>query len=392
MISERLAAQAKCHTQLPEPNNLREVDRMNDLKKTPFYDTHLRYGGKIIDFAGWALPVHFKKSIIEEHHATRNSATLFDVSDMGELEIRGENSLAMLQKLLVNDIAKGNPGRVIYSPMCNERGGCVDDLMVCCYSTEHYMLVINAGNIEKDYEWVKQVAKQFPGVSVKNISSETAQVAIQGPDSERIIQSLTKTPLSEIKYYRFVDKVDIAGINTMVARTGYTGEDGFEIYCTPEDGPALWDAIIGAGAIPAGLGCRDTLRFEASMPLYGQELDDVRGPIEAGLQRFVAFKKPDFIGRDALLKQHREGPSVKLVGFEMVGRGIARTGYPILNGAEKVGYVTTGSYAPTLGKNLGMGYVPPSLAEIGTEFDVEIRGKGVRARVIPMPFYKRGAK
>jgi len=369
---------------------------VDNLKKTPFYETHLKYGGKIIDFAGWALPVHFKKSIIEEHHATRNAATLFDVSDMGELLVTGKDALPMLQKLLVNDIAKGKPGRVIYSPMCNPQGGCVDDLMVCCYSTEHYLLVINAGNIQKDFDWVTKVAADFDEVCVKNLSDETAQVAIQGPKSEAILQRITNAQLSELKYYRFIDDVQVAGKKSMISRTGYTGEDGFEVYCSPEDGPALWDAIIEAGEadglIPAGLGCRDTLRFEASMPLYGQELDDVRGPIEAGLSKFVAFKKPDFIGRDVLLKQREDGPSVVLVGFEMVGRGIARTGYPILKEGGKVGYVTTGSFAPTVGKNLGMGYVTPELAEVGTEFDVEIRGKAVQARVIPMPFYKKGAK
>jgi len=368
---------------------------LDGLKKTPLYETHIKYGGKIIDFAGWALPVQFT-SILEEHHLTRKGVTIFDVSDMGELDIRGPGSLEMLEKLLVNNISKGYPGRVIYSPMCNPEGGCVDDLMVCCLGPEHYMLVINAGNIEKDFNWVKGVAKPWPGVKITNESSATAEVAVQGPLSEAAVQTITKAPLADLKYYHLYRDVDVAGINTMFARTGYTGEDGFEIYCTPEEAPKLWDAIVEAGKPfglqPAGLGCRDTLRFEASMPLWGQEMDDTHGPIEAGLRRFVYFKKPDFIGREALWKKHKEGTDVRLVGFEMVGRGIARTGYPILKDGEKVGCVTTGSYAPTLDKNLGMGFVKTALTELDTEFDVEIRGRGIRAKVVKMPFYKRGAE
>lgn len=369
---------------------------MADLNKTPLYPVYEKYGGKIIDFAGWALPVNFRKSILEEHHLTRTKTALTDVSDMGELVITGEGSLEMLQKLLSNDIAKGNMGRVIYSHLCNPWGGCVDDLMCLSWAPDHYMLVINAGNIEKDFLWVKEVAKPWPKVQVRNISRETAEMAIQGPLSEKVMQTITKAPLGELKYYRFFDNVDIAGINTLISRTGYTGEDGFEIYVTPAQAPELWDAILEAGQpfeiIPAGLGCRDTLRFEASMPLYAQELDDYHGPVHAGLSRFISFKKPDFIGREIQLKLYTEGPAEKLVGFEMTGRGIARSHYPILKNGEKIGYVTTGSFCPTLNKNLGMGYVKSGFAGAGTEFDVEVRGKAVAARVIPMPFYKRGAK
>jgi aminomethyltransferase len=369
------------------------VADFSKLNKTPFFSLYEQYGGKIIDFAGWALPVNFKKSILEEHFACRKEATLTDVSDMGELLVTGEGSLEFLQKLLVNDIAKGKMGRVIYSPMCNPWGGCVDDLMCLCWAPDHYMLVINAGNIEKDFLWAKEIAKGFPKVKVQNLSKKTAEVAIQGPWAEKITQTMTDTNLAEIKYYRFKDNVKINGINCLVSRTGYTAEDGFEIYIDPKDSAALWNSMLEKGApmglIPAGLGCRDTLRFEGSMPLYGQELDDYHGPVEAGLSRFVGWDKPDFIGKEKLVDQRDNGTKVKLVGFEMTGRGIARMHYPIKKNGEPIGYVTTGSMSPTIGKNLGMGYVPVEMSEIGTEFDVEIRGKDVPAKVIAMPFYRR---
>ncbi len=251
----------------------------------------------------------------------------------------------------------------------------------------------------RDRVWLEPTGPASPPEASPDLlswSPERIEVAVQGPLSQPAMQTITKAPLADLKYYHLYKDVDVAGINTIFARTGYTGEDGFEIYCTPKEAPALWDAIVEAGKPfglqPAGLGCRDTLRFEASMPLYGQEMDDTHGPIEAGLRRFVYFKKPDFISREALWKKHKEGTDVKLVGFEMVGRGIARTGYPILKDGEKVGYVTTGSFAPTLDKNLGMGFVKTALTELDTEFDVEIRGRGVKAKVCKMPFYKRGAE
>ena len=369
-----------------------------ELKKTPLYETHLKYGGRIIDFEGWALPVQFS-SIKEEHHACRNAAALWDVSDMGELLVEGPGALDLLQFLLVNDIANGYPGRVIYSPMCYPNGGVVDDMMVVCLKDGKYLLVINAGNIDKDFEWVSGAAKYFRDVTLKNLSKDIAEVALQGPNSERILQRIAKYPLNEIKYYHGVEHVDVAGIDTLITRTGYTGEDGFEIYCKASDGPALFDAIMdaddGDGLVPAGLGCRDTLRFEASMPLYGQELDANHGPLEAGLGRFVAFQKGTyFVGSRALMEQREKGLPSKLVGLEMVDKGVPRTGYKVFDesGEKELGYVTTGSYSPTLDKYLAMAFVPVDYSSIGTRLTVEVRGKKLLAEVVKMPFYKREGK
>lgn len=369
-----------------------------ELKKTPLYETHLKYGGKIIDFEGWALPVQFS-SIKEEHHACRNAAALWDVSDMGEILVEGTQALDLLQMLLVNDIGKGYPGRVIYSPMCYPNGGTVDDMMVICLSGGRYLLVVNAGCIEKDFDWISGLARYFEGVTVKNISSEIAEVALQGPNSERILQKIARYPLNEIKYYHGVENVDVAGINCLITRTGYTGEDGFEVYCKAEDGPALFDAIMEAGQddglVPAGLGCRDTLRFEASMPLYGQELDPNHGPLVAGLGRFVAFGKGTyFVGARALMEQREKGLPHKLVGLNMLEKGVPRTGYKVFDesGEKELGYVTTGSYAPTLDKYLAMAYVPVDYSQIGTRLRVEIRGKKHLAEVVKMPFYRREGK
>ncbi|NPV70829.1 MAG: glycine cleavage system aminomethyltransferase GcvT [Firmicutes bacterium] len=366
---------------------------MEDLKKTPLYQIHQKYGGRIIDFGGWALPVQFT-GIKEEHQAVRTAAGLFDVSHMGEFFIHGPDALALVQRVTCNDIARGTPGRVIYSPMCNERGGVVDDLMVYCLGDGGYMMVPNAANIDKDWAWVKDNVKGLK-VDLRNASSETGEVALQGPDSEAILQRLTRTNLKEIKYYRFQEHVEVAGVRSIVSRTGYTGEDGFEVYCKPDDTPLVWEAIMEAGhdygIVPCGLGCRDTLRFEAGMPLYGHELDDDRTPLEAGLDRFVSFAKGDYVGREALLKQKNEGLKIKLAGFEMVDRGVPRAGYPVLLDGHEIGWVTTGTYSPTFDKNLGMAYVPAELARPGVELVVGVRGKELRIVTVPLPFYKRGA-
>ncbi|MGE5485161.1 MAG: glycine cleavage system aminomethyltransferase GcvT [Ignavibacteriales bacterium] len=368
---------------------------MENLKKTPLFETHQKYGGRIIDFGGWALPVQFT-GIKDEHLAVRNAAGLFDVSHMGEFFVRGKDALALVQRVTCNDIAKGTAGRVIYSPMCNERGGVVDDLMACCLEDGGYMLVVNASNIDKDFDWVTSHATGL-NVKVDNASARTGEVALQGPKSEVILQRLTDTNLSEIKYYRIRENVKVAGVHTTVARTGYTGEDGFEVYCDAADTPMLWDAIMEAGEdegiIPCGLGARDTLRFEAGMPLYGHELDDERTPIEAGLERFVSFTKGDYIGREALLKQKTGGPAVRLIGFEMIDRGgVPRAGYQIISGGKVVGKVTSGNYSPTFDKNMGMAYVPPGMAVVGNELGVDVRGRTMRVKIVPLPFYKRGVK
>jgi len=372
----------------------REVLELTNPKKTPLYSMHEKYGGRVIDFGGWALPVQYT-SIIEEHRHTRETAGLFDVSHMGEFRVTGKDPLGFIQKTVVNDISKGGVGRCIYSPMCYPSGGCVDDLIVYRVGEEEYLIVVNAANLEKDFSWMSDIVRDFPGTSLVNESDETAELALQGPKAETILQKLTDTDLKAVKYYHVAPNVAVAGKKTMISRTGYTGEDGFEIFCGPDDAVEVWEAVMEAGKpeglTPVGLGARDTLRFEASMPLYGQELDAERTPLEAGLGKFVSFDKGDFVGRDALLAQKENGLERKLVGFEMVGRGIPRHNYPILDadGGKEIGYVTSGSYAPSLDKNLGCGYVPVEMAGIGQKLNIGIRKRTVEAVVVKTPFYKR---
>lgn len=369
------------------------VGRVNQLKRTPLFDVHRKYGGRIIDFAGWALPVQFT-SIIEEHRAVRATAGLFDVSDMGEVEITGPGALALVQQAVTADVGRARPGKVVYSPMCNPRGGVVDDILIYVLGAERYLAVVNAANIEKDFNWLKALAREHAGVQVANRSDEVAQLAIQGPLSWPILRGLTRADLGKLGYYRALEDVEVGGVPCfLVSRTGYTGEDGFELYCRPEDAAGLWEELMEAGQeeglVPAGLGCRDTLRLEAGMPLYGQELDNERTPLEAGLDRFVALDKGEFVGREALQRQQVEGRRLALVGLEMVERGVPRTGYPVLAGEERVGYVTSGSYAPSLDRHIGMAYVPPAWARPGTELGVSIRHRVAMTRVVKLPFYQR---
>lgn len=356
---------------------------------------HLKYGGKIIDFGGWALPVQFS-GIIEEHRAVRTAAGLFDVSHMGEIDVKGPDALALVQKLITNDASKLAKNQVLYTPMCYENGTVVDDLLVYRLGEDHFYLVVNAANTDKDYAWIRGQARAFNDVSAENLSDSTAQLALQGPKAGEILRKLTKTDLASIKYYWCLPDVNVAGSRCLVSRTGYTGEDGFEIYCKPKDAPKLWEILLETGdedgLIPVGLGARDTLRFEARLPLYGHEIDEKTTPIEAGLGIFVKLEKLAFNGKGALVRQKAEGVTKKLVGFEMVDRGIPRGGYPIARDGREVGYVTTGSFAPTLEKNIGLGFVPPELARVGEEIDVVIRGKGVKALIVKTPFYRRAEK
>lgn len=365
----------------------------NQLKQTPLYDMHRKYGGRIIDYAGWALPVQFT-SIIEEHRTVRDAAGLFDVSDMGEVEITGPGAKALVQRAVTADIGRARPGRVVYSPMCNHRGGVVDDILIYVLGAERYLAVVNAANIEKDFTWLQGLAKEQAGASVVNRSDEVAQLAIQGPRAGDILYGLTRAGLSGLGYYRALEDVEVAGIRcSLVSRTGYTGEDGFELYCAPDDAAVLWERLMETGEevglVPAGLGCRDTLRLEAGMPLYGQELDEVRTPLEAGLDRFVALEKGEFVGREALQRQQEQGRTLALVGLEMVDRGVPRTGYPVLIGGGQVGYVTSGSYAPSLDRHIGMAYVPPAWSAPGTGLGVSIRNRVAMAKVVKLPFYRR---
>lgn len=360
-------------------------------RQTPLYETHVKYGGKIVEFGGWLLPVQYG-GILEEHKAVREKAGLFDVSHMGEVLVKGPGALAFLQKLVTNDVSRIADTQVQYTPMCYPDGGTVDDLLIYKRSQNEYFLVINAANIDKDWQWMQDNSAGFE-VELTNLSAETAELALQGPLAETILSKLTAAPLSELKYYWFIPETIVAGKTVMVSRTGYTGEDGFEIYCRPEDAPYLWDAIMEAGRpyglMPAGLGCRDTLRFEATLPLYGHELSATITPIEAGIGKFVALDKGEFNGRTTLAEQKQNGPKRKVAGFVLTGRGIPRAEYPVAYEGRRIGTVTTGSYAPTLEKNIGLALVEAGFAKVGQNFDIEIRGKQVPAEVIAKPFYQR---
>jgi aminomethyltransferase len=362
--------------------------------KTPLYETHLRWGGKIVEFGGWLLPVQYG-GIIAEHRAVREKAGLFDVSHMGEVMIEGPDALAYMQQLVTNDVARLADNQVQYTPMCYADGGTVDDLLIYRYGPAKYLLVINAANIDKDYDWMRQIAQGF-NVKLANISAETAELALQGPLAQAILGKLTAFPLETIAYYWFAPAVAVAGRECMVSRTGYTGEDGFEIYCRPADAEPLWEAIMDAGKEaglqPAGLGCRDTLRLEAGLPLYGHELSAAISPLEAGLGRFVNLDKGDFTGRQALAEQKRQGVKRKLCGFVLTERGVPRAEYPVLAAGRSIGAVTSGTFAPTLEKNLGMAIIAAEFAAVGQPLEIEIRGKNVAAQVIPKPFYKREGK
>ncbi|MFC4769129.1 glycine cleavage system aminomethyltransferase GcvT [Effusibacillus consociatus] len=363
---------------------------MAELKRTPLFPVYAEYGGKTIDFGGWELPVQFS-GILQEHEAVRTRAGLFDVSHMGEIEVKGPDALSNIQNWITNDASKIEIGQALYSPMCYPDGGCVDDLLVYRLGTDHYLLVVNAANIEKDFEWVKQNASG--NVEITNLSEQIAQLALQGPLSESILQKLTDYDLSTVKYYWFAQDVTAAGYKCLVSRTGYTGEDGFEIYVDAEHAADLWKAILNAGKaeeiVPVGLGARDTLRFEARLPLYGQEISSSISPLEAGLGMFVKLDKGGFIGRDALAKQKEEGPKRKLVGFEMIERGIPRTHYEVQVDGRKIGEVTTGTMGPTVKKNIGLALIESDYAKIGQELDVIIRNKPVKGVIVKTPFYKR---
>lgn len=365
---------------------------MTELKRTPLYPLYTEDGAKTIDFGGWDLPVQFT-SIKQEHETVRTKAGLFDVSHMGEIEVKGDDSLAFLQKLMTNDISKLKNGGALYTAMCDENGGTVDDLLVYKKADDDYLLVVNAANIEKDFNWLNQHV--FGDVSLKNASRDIAQLALQGPLAEEVLQKLTNYQLSEIKFFEFAENVDLKGVKALVSRTGYTGEDGFEIYCKEFQAQILWKAILEAGlqegVKPIGLGARDTLRFEARLPLYGQELTADISPLEAGIGFAVKLDKTvDFIGKTALKKQKKEGLSRKLIGIEMIERGIPRHGYKVFSGEAEIGFVTSGTQSPTLNKAVGLALVKIGYTEIGTELCVEVRpNKVAKARVVSTPFYKR---
>jgi aminomethyltransferase len=365
---------------------------MTELKRTPLFEVYKEYGGKTIDFGGWELPVQFS-SIKEEHEAVRTRAGLFDVSHMGEVEVKGPDSLNYLQKMLTNDISKIKTGGAQYNAMCYENGGTVDDLLVYKLEDNHYLLVVNASNIDKDYKWLEDHLEG--NVTIDNLSEKMAQLALQGPVAEKVLQKLADDiDLSGIGFFKFQQEVKLNGKVALVSRTGYTGEDGFEIYCDASEAVALWRAILSAGedegVVPCGLGSRDTLRFEATLALYGQELSHEISPLEAGIGFAVKLnKEADFIGKEALKQQKEKGVSRKLVGIEMIDRGIPRHGYPVYKGEELIGEVTTGTQSPSLKRNIGLVLIKNEHAVLESELEVEIRGKRLKAKVVSTPFYKR---
>ncbi len=364
---------------------------MSGLKRTPLFEVYSEYGGKTIDFGGWDLPVQFS-SIKEEHEAVRERAGLFDVSHMGEFTVKGSGAEHFLQRLVTNDISKLKAGAAQYAALCYENGGTVDDLIVYKKAANDYLVVVNAANIKKDFEWMQ--SHLIDDVTLENVSDEIAQLAIQGPLAENILQKLTTTNLAEIAFFAFQDDVDLQGAKALVSRTGYTGEDGFEIYCQKNDAVFLWKKVMEAGMaegiLPCGLGARDTLRFEARLPLYGQELSQDITPIEAGIGFAVKVDKEiDFFGKETLKLQKEKGVQKKIVGLEMIDKGIPRTGYEVFVGETQVGVVTSGTQSPTLKKNVGLALLDVEVTPLNTIVEVQIRKKRLKAQVVKTPFYKR---
>ena len=365
---------------------------MSDLQRTALYERHLDSGARLVPFGGWEMPVQYE-GILTEHEAVRSAAGLFDVSHMGRVEFVGPDAAAFVNHITVNNAERLKPFRSQYTLACREDGGVIDDFLV--YRLPDRMLIIpNAGNREKDLAWFHQHADPYD-VEIRDLSGKTMLVALQGPASEAILNPLAETDLSTLRFQGFVE-TRIEGIESRVFRTGYTGEDGFEIWYPVEHAAALWDILLASGASrgikPCGLGARDTLRLEAGLALYGHEIDETINPIEAGLGWTVKLKKPAFIGRDALARIRSEGVERNLVGLRLLERGIPRQGYDIVHGQKPVGRIVSGAISPTLGYGIGTGFVPAVLAEPGTELAIEIRGKNIAAEVVKLPFYSGSRK
>lgn len=357
-------------------------------RQTPLYDAHRKLGARMVDFAGWEMPVQYG-SVVAEHEAVRTAAGLFDVSHMGEIEFTGPGALESANPLLSNDLARCADGQAVYSGLLNERGGFIDDVVAYRFSPERIFICVNASNRERDFRWMSE---RTTGRTPANRSDDYAQLALQGPRAADILQRVTATDLSSLRTYRFKE-AEVAGIACILSRTGYTGEDGFELYCGPDDAEALWFSLLDEGRddglVPAGLGARDSLRTEMKFALYGNDIDEEHTPFEAGLGWIVKMDKGEFVGRPALARQKEEGVRRKLVGFELVEPGVPRHGYPILKGTTPVGSVTSGTLGPSVKKAIGMGYVPSELASEGSTFSVEIRGRLVAAKVVQTPFWKK---
>jgi aminomethyltransferase len=364
------------------------------LKQTPLNAAHRRMGGRMVDFGGWDMPVQYPAGTVEEHLRTRRACGLFDVSHMGEIDVRGTDAIAFVNRLCSNDASKLIDGQAQYSALTTERGTVVDDLLVYRFSEDHLLLVVNAGTTGKDWDWIAS-HRAGEQVELVNRSADFCQIAVQGPEAIRILQTLTATPLEEIKYYHFREG-EVDGVPSIISRTGYTGEDGFEVYAASDKAEQLWDRLLEAGGygtpegiLPCGLAARNTLRLESAMALYGHEINEETTLLEANLGWITKLNKGDFIGRAALARQKEEGTKRKLVGFEITERGIARDEQEVLIDGAKVGRVTSGSPAPFLKKNIGLAYVPTEHANEGQELQIDVRGRAVAARVVPVPFYKR---
>jgi aminomethyltransferase len=362
------------------------------LKKTPLHARHRALGARMVEFGGWDMPVEYS-GIVDEHMAVRTRAGLFDVSHMGEIEIAGAAALNAVQHITSNDASRLADNQIQYSALTTPTGTFVDDVLTYRLSAEHFMLVVNASNIVKDFHWIAEHVKDVGGDAVAvNTSSRYALMALQGPAARGVLQTLTGIDLDAMKYYWFATG-EVANIKATISRTGYTGEDGFEVFVPPSAAERVWDAILqagkAAGVIPAGLGARDTLRLEASMRLYGNDMDETTSVLEADLGWIVGWKKDEFLGAETLKEQKAHGTSRKLVGFEMLERAIGRHGHDVYMGGQKAGVVTSGTQTPFLKKAIGMAYLPAGHTATGTEFEVDIRGRRARAAVVPMPFYKR---
>ena len=365
-----------------------------ELRKTALNNVHRAMGGRMVEFGGWDMPVQYPAGTMTEHLRTRNHAGLFDVSHMGEIDVRGADAISFVNRLTSNDTTKLIDGQAQYSALTTPEGTVIDDLLVYRLASDHLLLIVNAGTTDKDWDWIKS-HYQNEKVELQNVSADYCQIALQGPDAISILQKLTNVPLAEIKYYHFQEG-DVDGVPSIVSRTGYTGEDGFEVYAAPDKAEQLWKKILDAGnfgaddgVLPCGLAARNTLRLEAGMCLYGHEIDETTTLLEANLGWIAKLSKTDFIGRDALAKQKEEGIWRKLVGFEVTDRGIARDGQNVIIDGQCNGNVTSGSPAPFLKKNIGMAYVPVEFAGVGQHLEIDVRGKLVGAEIVPLPFYKR---
>ncbi len=358
-------------------------------RQTPLNAVHRSLGARMVDFAGWDMPVQYV-GLEKEHETVRTAVGLFDVSHMGEIEFRGKGALEEANRLITNDLSKATDGQAVYAGLLNEKGTFVDDVVAYRFSPEHIFICVNASNADKDFEWMRSNAKTVKPV---NRSDDYAQIAVQGPKAFALVQRLSNVKLDQVGTYRFTQGA-IAGVECIISRTGYTGEDGFELYCSPTKAEKLWLALLDEGkvdgCVPAGLGCRDSLRTEMKYALYGNDIDDAHTPLEAGLGWVVKLDKADFIGKAALVAQKAAGVPRKLIGFEMTEPGIPRAHYAIVKDGQKIGEVTSGTMGPSIKKAVGIGYVPTALSAEGSTFHIEMRGRLVGARVVKTPFYKRG--